>query len=70
MSEPPPAPPAASTSATIPANESRMPAHCRPLARSLREKTPSRATKIGIVAIRIAASDALVRAIPVFSKLK
>ncbi|MCK7535699.1 MAG: hypothetical protein MZV63_34280 [Marinilabiliales bacterium] len=47
---------------------------CRPTGarslRSRREKIPRRATKMGIVASRIAASEALVRAMPVFSKLK
>ena len=46
-----------------------MPAHWRPGAARPAE-APISATKIGIVAMRIAASEALVRAIPVFSKLK
>ena len=47
-----------------------MPAHWRPEGRSAGKKAPMSATKMGIVAMRIAASEALVRAIPVFSKLK
>ncbi len=47
-----------------------MPAHWRPEGRSAGTNAPITATKIGMVAMRIAASEALVRAIPRFSKLK
>ncbi len=48
----------------MPANESATPAHWRAAIGSRSVNTLSTATKIGIVAMRIAACEALVRAIP------
>ena len=54
----------------MPAKESAMPAHCRAVLCSRRVNVFRMTTKSGMVAMRMAASEALVRAIPRFSKLK
>ena len=47
-----------------------MPVHCRAAVRSRKVNVFRITTNSGMVAMRIAASEAVVRAIPTFSKLK
>ena len=67
----PPAPSApSSASAATPANDSTTPSHWLPVVRSRVVKALMTSTKMGMVAIRMAASLALVWAMPRFSKVK
>ncbi len=70
VTPPPATPDPSATRATTPANDSATPVHCRAVLCSRSVNTFSTATKIGMVAIRIAAALALVRAMPRFSKVK
>ncbi len=67
----PPTPRApSSTSATTPANDSATPSHWPAEVCSRTVRALMTSTKIGMVAIRMAASLALVWAMPTFSKVK